>query len=266
MSRSATPSTWNAVDSPMRGEKRSSPHASSSCGSAPSNSTASSPASSSSISSIMRAPRRRRLPPGGARLRRRLTPLAAPGSPGPYCSYCPLRPGTASDARGTRISCCLPGPCGLEPGERAELVVREAVREGAEARAGRPPGEPAADEPLHGRRQVLGRNAPEDRPRDRRLRAEPAAQEDVVGLAPPTLRVARGRPLEAEVADPVLGAGVRAAVEVHAETGERGAAEAALEVDDQLVEPRLRLRDREVAVRLAGAGDRAAARAVELER
>src|SRR5205823_10219207 len=53
---------------------------------------------------LTRAPRRRRLPPGEARLRRRLTTLAAPGSPGPYYAYCPLRPGTASAARGTRVS------------------------------------------------------------------------------------------------------------------------------------------------------------------
>ena len=32
---------------------------------------------------LTRAPRRRRLPPGAARLRRRLTPLAAQNSPGP---------------------------------------------------------------------------------------------------------------------------------------------------------------------------------------
>src|SRR5687767_5002411 len=51
---------------------------------------------------ITRAPRRLRLPPGRAGLRRRLPPLAAPGSPGLYCSYYPLRPGTASDGRGTR--------------------------------------------------------------------------------------------------------------------------------------------------------------------
>src|SRR4029450_8849146 len=37
-------------------------------------------------------PGRPALPPGGARLRRRLAPLAAPGSPSPYHSYCPLRP------------------------------------------------------------------------------------------------------------------------------------------------------------------------------
>src|SRR5437870_2457229 len=51
-----------------------------------------------------RAPDRRRLPPGGARLRRRLAPLAARCSPGPYYEYCSLRPRTASDASGARVS------------------------------------------------------------------------------------------------------------------------------------------------------------------
>src|SRR3990170_5306340 len=54
---------------------------------------------------LTRVPRRRRLPPGRARLRRRLTPLAAllwSWDPRPYYPYCPLRPGTASSARGTR--------------------------------------------------------------------------------------------------------------------------------------------------------------------
>src|SRR5438132_13159548 len=57
-----------------------------------------------SLSRLTRAPRRRRLPPTGGRLRRRLTPLAARGSPGPYRPYCALRPPTASGARGTRVS------------------------------------------------------------------------------------------------------------------------------------------------------------------
>ena len=48
-----------------------------------------------------------------------------------------------------------------------------------------------------------------------------AAQEDVVGLAALALLVAHGRALEAEVADPVLAAGVRAAVEVEPQPGER---------------------------------------------
>ena len=53
-----------------------------------------------------RAPLAHRLPPGKAGLRRRLTPLAAPGSPGPYHAYCPLRPGTAAtpETRGRRGS------------------------------------------------------------------------------------------------------------------------------------------------------------------
>jgi hypothetical protein len=50
----------------------------------------------------VRVPRRHRLPPGEARLRRRLTPLTARCSPAPYCEYCDLRPRTVSGARGTR--------------------------------------------------------------------------------------------------------------------------------------------------------------------
>src|SRR5438132_9410589 len=52
---------------------------------------------------VTRAPRRRRLPPGRARLSRRLTPPAARCSPGPYYSYCSLRPRAATGARGTRV-------------------------------------------------------------------------------------------------------------------------------------------------------------------
>src|SRR5262245_35095464 len=43
----------------------------------------------SSSASLMRAPRRRQLPAGNAGLRRRLTSLAAPGSPGPYSNTVP---------------------------------------------------------------------------------------------------------------------------------------------------------------------------------
>ena len=53
-------------------------------------------------SGLTRAPRRRRLPPGGARLRPRLKPLAVRGSPGPHYSHCALRRRTPSGARGTR--------------------------------------------------------------------------------------------------------------------------------------------------------------------
>src|SRR5205823_10728707 len=61
-------------------------------------------------STITRVPRRRRLPPGGARLRRRLTPLAA-GSVArgacPCLLHCAVRRSLgsfASGARGTRDS------------------------------------------------------------------------------------------------------------------------------------------------------------------
>src|SRR5918996_833787 len=55
--------------------------------------------------SLTPAPGRQRLPPGRAGLRRRLTTLAARDSPGPYRSYCALRPRTASAAPGTGVSC-----------------------------------------------------------------------------------------------------------------------------------------------------------------
>ena len=93
-------------------------------------------------------------------------------------------------------------------------------------------------------------------PRDRRVRAEAAAQEDVVGLPPLAALVAHRRALEAEVADPVLGAGVRAAVEVEPQARRSSSPKRASRCLDERVEPRLRLGDREVAVRLAGAGDR----------
>src|SRR5207244_715715 len=51
-----------------------------------------------------RAPRRHPLPAGGAGLRGCLTPLTARCSPGPYYSYCALRPRTVSGARGPRDS------------------------------------------------------------------------------------------------------------------------------------------------------------------
>src|SRR5581483_9847396 len=77
--------------------------------------------------------------------------------------------------------------------------------------------------------------------------------------------VARRRALEADVADPVLRARMRAAVEVQPQLGDLPA-EALLEPVDEAAEPRLRLGDREVAVRLSGARDRVAAHAVQVER
>src|SRR4051812_47778978 len=58
---------------------------------------------------------------------------------------------------------------------------------------------------------------------------------------------------------------MRAAVEVEAQAGDV-VAEALLEVGDEPVHARLGLRDREVAVRLARAGDRRGADAVRVER
>src|SRR5581483_9432714 len=183
MSMSATPSTWKAVETAIRGEKRSSAHSSSSCGSCPSNSTESSPASSSSISSRLAT---------------------------------------------------------LDSGEDRQLVVAQAVAEGAEVLALAPQPEPRRDQPVDRFLEVLGGHAPEHRPRDRRPRAEAAAQEDVVRLPPLPRLVPDGRALEAEVADPVLGAGVRAAVEVEAQPRDL-VAEARLEVADECVHTRLRL-------------------------
>ena len=71
-----------------------------------------------------------------------------------------------------------------------------------------------------------GRRAGRSRPPGRG-----AAQEDVVRLTALAVGVARGRPLEAEVADPVLAARVRAAVQVQAELGDL-VAEAPLEMLD----------------------------------
>ena len=88
--------------------------------------------------------------------------------------------------------------------------------------------------------EVLGRDPAEHRPGDRRVGAEAAAQQQVVGLAAHAFLVPHRRALEAEIADPVVRAGVRAAVEVQLQPGER-VAEACLEVLDEGVEPRLGL-------------------------
>ena len=148
-----------------------------------------------------------------------------------------------------------PVPRRLAPGEECQLVVARAVAERAEALLALALLQPAVDRPVDGVGELLGRHAAEDRPPDGRVRAEAAAQADVVGLASHALLVAHRRALEADVADPVVAAGVRAAVEVQREPGDL-VAEAGFELVDDLVEPRLRLGDGEVAVRLAGAGDR----------
>ena len=79
------------------------------------------------------------------------------------------------------------------------------------------------------------------------------------------LVVAHGAALEAEIAHPVLGARVRAAVEVELQLADRST-EADLEPLDERGEAGLRLRHREVAVRLPGASDRARADRVDVGR
>src|SRR5262249_60209789 len=74
-----------------------------------------------------------------------------------------------------------------------------------------------------------------------------------------------GRSRESVVADPVLCARVWAAVEVEPQLGDLRV-ETLLEPLDQPAEAGLRLCDREVAVRLAGARDRVAAHRVDVER
>src|SRR5262245_34792007 len=93
----------------------------------------------------------------------------------------------------------------LEAGQLAQLLVARAARERHEALARLAPLEPAADESHDRRVQLLGRHPPEQRSADRRLGPEAAADEDVVRLPSDASLVARGRALEAEVADPVLG-------------------------------------------------------------
>src|SRR5215208_5596955 len=81
----------------------------------------------------MRAPRRRRLPAGGAGLRCRLASLAARCSPGPYYPYCPLRPRTASGARGTREGSCAALGLARRLGARRHVGLRQRAHAGVRA-------------------------------------------------------------------------------------------------------------------------------------
>src|SRR4029079_7218672 len=141
MSSSATPSTWNAVESAIRGEKRSSAHSSRSCGSRPSNSIESSPASRSSIRSI-------------------ITPLP---------SLVRARARGRPERTAPPLSCAR----GLAADQNAELLVGRAVAELAEALAFAPPGQPALDEALDRVVELLRRAPPEHRPGDPRVPATP---------------------------------------------------------------------------------------------
>src|SRR5207237_5845911 len=158
-----------------------------------------------------------------------------PGAPTPERPAAP-RPRTGQRARrpparrrAPRSCRALPCPCGLEAGELAELVVAEARGEVPERLVARAPVDPPTDEADDRCVELLGRHPPEERPADLRPGAEPAAHEDVVRLPPGAAVIPGGRALEAEIADPVLRAGVGAPVEVQAQAAELGA-ETPLEV------------------------------------
>src|SRR5947209_1122077 len=101
--------------------------------------------------------------------------------------------------------------------DRDELVVRLALGEAAERLAGGALVEVGADESLDVELRVRLGDAADDRAADRGLvaRLEPAAQVDLVRLEllAGHAALAQRRALEADVGDPVLGAGVRAAVD-----------------------------------------------------
>ena len=221
------PSAWNAVEIARRAPNRSIAHSRTSSGSWPSNSTDEL---------------------AGLELVQQLV----------RCSCCLLR-GRAWARRGLASS--RPSSPPSSSSVRRSLEGTEALAVAAARRASRGSSRSTA------RSRRLARHAAEDRPADRRHPGRGRRAEDVVA----GVRACGPRPrtvvaLEAEVADPVLGAGVRAAVEVEAQardvarrTSPRGGGRARA--------ARLRLGDREVAVRLAGAGDRRAPQtSVALER
>src|SRR5579862_4394837 len=193
---------------------------------------------------------------------------AAPAAPRPRtrsrAHRLPTRRATRTCSR-SLLLVALSSLCRREPCQHSELLVARAARERDEALAVPAVVEPALDQAFDRDVEVVGRYPPEERPPDLRRRPERAAHEDVVGLPPRAALVARRRSLEAEVADPVLRTRVRAAVEVQAQVGDLHA-EALVEPVDQPAEACLRLGDREVAVRLAGARDRVAPHGVDVER
>src|SRR5919197_2468211 len=153
----------------------------------------------------------------------------------------------------------------LPPCQLCQLVVRRAVAPRAKGLAGPTSVDPPADEPDHGLVELIGRDTAEERLGDRGRSVEAAEQVDVVRLPTPALFVAHGRALKTDVADPMLRARVRAPVEMQPQPFDRRA-EARLEQLHEAVHARLGLGDREVAVRLARAGDRVAAQRAGVER
>src|SRR6476659_8466310 len=129
----------------------------------------------------------------------------------------------ASRSSSSSTLMCLP------PHELCQLVVGCPVAPRAEALAVPASGDPALDQAHDRLVELLGRHASEHRPRDRGGPVEAAAQIDVVGLPSPSLLVAHGRALEADVTDAVLCARVRTAVQVQAQPVEEAGREPLLE-------------------------------------
>src|SRR5688572_17022049 len=135
-----------------------------------------------------------------------------------------------------------------------QLFVALAYRERLERFAVLALGQIAFYQALDVGRRLGGRHPAQDRPADRRVLAEAAAQVDLVRLQLAAVgHAAPGRALEADVGHPVVGAGVGAAVHAQLQAI-RLAAEPLLESQDDLLKLGLGLGHREIAERLAGAG------------
>src|SRR5919204_1094695 len=147
-----------------------------------------------------------------------------------------------------------------------QLVVALALRKGLERLALTPLVQVGGHQALDVLRGLVRRHAPQDWPADGRVRAEPAPQVDLVGLQLALRAIAaRRRALQADIRDPVEGAGMRAAVDAQLEPLHLPA-KALLQTQHDLLELRLGGGHREVAQRLAGAGYACPAHPIDLKR
>ena len=130
-------------------------------------------------------------------------------------------PASRSSSSSTLIRCLLlsPWPARARSRPSSSSVVRSQNDRNVSP-SPRPSTQPPT-RPIDGVVELLGRDALEHGPRDRGGPVEAAAQEDVVGLVALAFGVAHRRALEAEVADPVMRARVRAAVEVQPQAVDR---------------------------------------------
>src|SRR5581483_8425096 len=147
---------------------------------------------------------------------RRAPTRGAPAAPPPRTES-RARPPRARQAIRSR---CHPPSRRFEACVLAELLVRSTALEARERLAGLPVVEPAADQAFDRPLELRARHAAEERAADLRRGPERAAHEDVVGADAVAVGVLAGGRLEAEVADPVLRAGMRTAVEVQPQLGD----------------------------------------------